>query len=358
MKAASAETDRERRVLVLAASPADADVTAKALSDAGIPVHVCRTADELCFEARGGAGVLLLTEESLTDPVAEGLSALIDGQPAWSDIPVIVLTAPKRDPRTQWQLIEEGSSVRNATLLERPMRSETLLHAVRVALRDREQQYRLRDHLSERERMLAHTETLLRELQHRVKNNLQMIQSLIRMSARRVSPDARPYFEDVTRRIWAIGHLHSRIYAQDRFADVDLGGYLSEIADQAASGFGLATQNVRVDTAVQPVSVDIDTAIPIGLIVTELLTNAMKYAFPNGRGGAIKVELAVDGDTVALTVADDGIGLPKARDSASTGLRIVDALANQIGGTFEIAAECGTRCVVRFPRQGRSLQSA
>jgi two-component sensor histidine kinase len=269
---------------------------------------------------------------------------------------VIVLTARTREATAHWRLIADLPSIRNATLLERPMRTETLEQAVRVALRARERQYQLRAYLGERERLLAQRETLLREVQHRVKNNLQIIQSLVRMSAARAPPEATTLFTDVVNRIWAIGQLHTRIYAADNLAEIDLAAYLGDIADQAAAGFGALRERARVVKRLEPVSVGVDTAIPVGLIATELLTNSFKHAFPDGRAGEIRIELAVHGGVVELTAADDGVGLPAGPGRISTGLRLVQALAGQIGGELEPSDGPGARFTLRFPVQRRLRQ--
>ena len=122
----------------------------------------------------------------------------------------------------------------------------------------------------------------------------------------------------------------------------------SSIRSNAA--FGGLQQRVRITKHLEPIMVDVDTAIPLGLITTELLTNAYRYAFPAGAAGVIRVELRLHAGIVELTVADNGVGLPKAgAGPASSGLRLVQALAKQIGGTFAANAEPGMQGTLRFP---------
>ena len=255
----------------------------------------------------------------------------LDHQPAWSDIPLIVLTTRHREPTAHWRTIAELSSVRNATLLERPMRTEMLLQAVRVALRTRERQYQLRAHIAERESLLAQKEVLLREVYHRVKNNLQMMQSLVRLSAARAPPQAAPLFTDLASRIGAIGQLHNRIYASGNLTEIDAAAYVADVVDQVNAAFGALQQRVRIAKHLEPIMVDVDTAIPLGLITTELLTNAYRYAFPAGAAGVIRVELTLhaehrraDGRRQWRWAAESGSGPGLVRPAAGAGARQAD----------------------------------
>jgi two-component sensor histidine kinase len=350
MTGAPIRAELERRVAMLPPSEADGVVAAQVLDAAGIQIALCATAEELCATAAVGAAALVLAEESLVGTDFHRISGFLDRQPAWSDIPLIVLTTRHREPTQHWRIVAEPSSVRNAMLLERPMRTEMLLQAIRVALRTRARQYQLRANIAERESLLAQRETLLREVHHRVKNNLQIMQSLVRLSAARAPAQAAPQFADLVGRLGAIGQLHTRIYASGNFTEIDAAAYLADVIAQVDAAFGAVQHSVRVVKYLAPLTVDVDTAIPLGLITTELLTNAYRHAFPVDYAGTIRVELTQHAGIVQLTVADDGVGLPGAgRDSALTGLRLVQALAKQIGGTVAAEAGSGTQGTLRFP---------
>lgn len=159
-------------VLVLTATSSDGRAVMKALRKAGIPGQLC-TVDALSSEVRAGAGAIILAEEVVSATAVRELAKLIGDQPAWSDIPLIILTHPKRDPRAHWRLIQNMAFIQNATFLERPMRVQALLQALRIALRGREQQYRLRDQMREREALLARSEENERGLSA-VLNNTRM----------------------------------------------------------------------------------------------------------------------------------------------------------------------------------------
>lgn len=191
---------------------------------------------------------------------------------------------------------------------------------------------------------------LLNEVHHRVKNNLQIITSLLRLEAGRSSqPDTKMVLKDVQGRIRAMALLHEALYRSGTFASVELGGYLKQLATQAfrVQGNGM----VRLDLRLSPAQVSMDVATPCGLLVNELITNALKHAFPPGRGGEILIELhALPTEKDApplwrLRVRDNGIGLPAdldVRREHSLGLQLAADLAKQLGGTLELVSEPGS----------------
>lgn len=355
MTSAAAKAEAEGRVLMLPPSAADGAVALQVLRAAAMDAALCLTTKSLCATAEGGAAVLVLAEEALVGSGFRCLSEFFDRQPVWSDIPLIVLTSRRPEPTAHWRTVAELYWIRNAMLLERPMRTEMLVQAVRVALRTRDRQYQLRSFIAEREGLLKQRDMLLREMHHRVKNNLQMMQSLIRLSSARAPPQAEPLFTDLFARIAAIGQLHAQIYARDNFINVEADVYVSGIADQVDAAFGSPQQRVRIVRQLEPITVDVDTAVPLGLITTELLTNAYRYAFPNGSAGEVCLVLASRDGMVELTVADNGVGLatPEATGT-STGLRLAKALARQIGGRLTLRVGPGVRGTVLFPREGRT----
>jgi PAS domain S-box-containing protein len=163
---------RDSLVLLLTTAPQDGHAIMRAMADAGIATQLCTAAD-LSREVRAGVGAIVLLEEAMSKTIVRELATVIEEQVIWSDIPLIILTTPKRDASAHWRLIQNAPSIRNATFLERPMRIATLLQAVKVALRGREKQYRLRDQMREREQLLAHSEQNERRLSA-VLNNTRM----------------------------------------------------------------------------------------------------------------------------------------------------------------------------------------
>jgi two-component sensor histidine kinase len=343
-----ASSGQDRCALVLVSNVTDGAVIARVLAESGVETINYATAEELLSAARAGVGIIIIAEEALVGMALELLAAFFEEEPPWSQVPLIVLTAPIHSRRPSWrQRVADFPFVRSATLLERPLRTETLVQSVRVAMRSRDRQYRLRNYLAEREQLLTRTSTLFRELQHRVKNNLQVVQSLVRLSAKRAPADLEEYFEEVMRQIWAIGQAHHKLYAGGNLDHIDLCSYIADISDVSLIGFESVKDRVRVKRQLEPITVEVDAAIPIGLIVTELLTNALKYAFPGRRGGEIRICLASRSGYGELTIMDDGVGLAEERNG--TGLRIVQGLVTQIEGDLELLKQAGTRWILRFP---------
>ncbi|HEX7067035.1 MAG TPA: histidine kinase dimerization/phosphoacceptor domain -containing protein [Candidatus Limnocylindria bacterium] len=229
----------------------------------------------------------------------------------------------------------------------------TVTQAVRRGQAARQHRRTLERQVSARtadlEKVIADKDVLLREVHHRVKNNLQMIQAMIRMHAGKVPAEAQPVFADITRRIVAIGQVYSQIYGSAKLEGLDLAVYLRTVCQQTAVGI-LPDDQVRLDMNLDSIEVDIDTALPIGLIAVELVMNAYKHAFPDGRRGEVAVKLQRRDRYGVLTVRDDGIGLPATRPQGITGLTLIDALAGQVDGRLKFSSlpTGGTRCRLTF----------
>ena len=203
---------------------------------------------------------------------------------------------------------------------------------------------RLQDSLHEKE-------VLLREVHHRVKNNLQIVSSLLNLQSRQLTdPAAVDVFASTRDRVRAMAAVHERLYESGDFGAIDLAAHLEKLARMLLRAHAMAVQPVlRLD----PVMVDLSTAVPLSLIASELLTNALKYAFAGDRQGTLTLGLRAEGAHHELRIADDGPGLPAALDPAATrtlGLRLVRDLARQIRGELAIASTAaGTSVTVRWP---------
>jgi PAS domain S-box-containing protein len=191
----------------------------------------------------------------------------------------------------------------------------------------------------EREHTAAHERIgmLLQELTHRVKNSLQFIAATVMIESRsHQSGEGKAALERVSHRITALGHLYSKLTDTDTVEAVDAATYLEELCrDLIASVRMPGDTSIVLKTDIAPERLPTDRAIPIGLIVNELVTNAVKYAFPGERTGTVMVSLKREPGELRLTVADDGRGLDPRRADSGLGGRLVDGFAHQLGGRVE-----------------------
>ncbi len=228
-------------------------------------------------------------------------------------------------------------------------------------LRANEQQLRdlakyLEERVAERTqdlvRAVGERESLLKEIHHRVKNNLQVISSMLNLQARRIT-DARfkGVFDESQQRIQTIALVHENLYQSRDLSSIGFDDYLKALVGNVMSAQSAA--RVTAVTDVENVSLPIKTAIPCGLIVNELVTNSLKYAFPNERAGTVTVSMKRDRDHVELRVADDGVGLPTTLDPAKAktlGLDLVYTFAEQLDATVDVASSStGVMFTLRFP---------
>jgi len=200
---------------------------------------------------------------------------------------------------------------------------------------------------------LHEKEALLKEVHHRVKNNLQVITSLLRLeTSRSAEPGTKTVLREMQGRIRSMALLHEALYRSGNFARVDLADYLHQLSSQLFRTQNAEPSRVLLVNDLQPSLVDIDQAIPCGLITNELLTNALKYAFADGRTGEVRLELrTASHGLVRLTVSDTGIGLPadfEERRGRSLGLQLVADLARQLSGGLEIDSGPGAKFSLSF----------
>lgn len=188
---------------------------------------------------------------------------------------------------------------------------------------------------------LEHNEFLLREIHHRVKNNLQAVSSLIRLQ-----PMPKDSKDDLARRIGAMVAVHEQIYGNDQFDRLDLARYLERLVNEVAAGFPGA---VDVATSFEPISISRDRALPVGLFLNEVVSNAFKHAFRERETGRLEVKLTSEGDGAKLTVVDDGDGYDTSGDRKGMGRRLIDGFVAQLDGSLEVVADGGTRVVLTFP---------
>jgi PAS domain S-box-containing protein len=196
------------------------------------------------------------------------------------------------------------------------------------------------------QRMLDQEEILMKELQHRVKNNLNVILSLLSLESARLTDDnSKRVFKAAQSRIHSMSAIYEQLYRSTDLGSVELREYIRNLAESIFASYALNTEAITLHTDLAKTKLDLRRAVPLGLIVNELITNALKYAYPSGDKGEIRVGLENDGTRVVLTVSDAGVGFPKefAIEKTDTlGLKLVEMLADQIDGTVSIDCSAGT----------------
>ncbi|MDP2639285.1 MAG: histidine kinase dimerization/phosphoacceptor domain -containing protein, partial [Betaproteobacteria bacterium] len=198
---------------------------------------------------------------------------------------------------------------------------------------------------------LAEKEVLMREIQHRVKNNLQMMSALLELQSDYVKDEkVLGYFKDSQQRIQSMALIHEQLYRSDNLAQIDFADFLRGLMDNLCGQFRERCSQVNVRINAQACRLPVDVAIPCGLVVTELVSNAFKHAYPEGRAGELRITLQCSDDgKVALEVADDGVGLPPGLDlrrGKSFGLRVITLMVEeQLHGKLRVESDHGTRVV-------------
>jgi two-component sensor histidine kinase len=200
---------------------------------------------------------------------------------------------------------------------------------------------------------LREKEVLLKEIHHRVKNNLQVISSLLNLQARYLpDPAARAIFSQSQNRVQSIALVHERLYESADLSHVNFSKYLSVLLDNIFDTYDASSRGLSKVIDVGDANLPVDVAIPCGLIVNELVTNALKHAFPGGRTGVVRVSLRESTNGwLDLAVEDDGVGMPPdidPRNTVSLGLDLVVTFAEQLNAEVDIVRERGTSFRFRF----------
>jgi len=200
-------------------------------------------------------------------------------------------------------------------------------------------------------RSLEEKVILLREIHHRVKNNLQIIASLLNLQSRYITdPKVLESIKDSQSRVRAMALAHERIYRSHNLSDINLKDYLNYLTKQILQFYNVNQYPIGISVTMDAIMADIDTVIPVGLILNELVSNSLKHAFPDGRKGTISIEgFPEDANTFRFVYHDDGVGMPAGFDwknTESLGLRLVNSLVDQLDGTLESCDGEGTTFII------------
>lgn len=289
------------------------------------------------------------------------------------------LTSHLRDLRSTTQKISDSGDLENRAEIAGPDEVRTLaasfnvmidklkesrdLLEVRIAERTaelRKVNAQLQEELAERmhaeERIgaaLREKEILLKEIHHRVKNNLQIVASMLQLQLGYIEDKrARMLFQESQRRVESMSLIHEKLYRTEDLARIDFGDYVDGLVNNLVALNTGGSKRVGIESAIEGILLDVNNAIPCGLIINELVTNALRHAFPEGRSGKIDISMnRDDAGKVALVVGDNGIGFPEDtdfRNTRSLGMQLVISLVNQLGGMIELDRTEGTSFRIAF----------
>jgi two-component sensor histidine kinase len=346
-------------VLYIDDDPGIARLVQRHLQRAGFLVTLARTGDEglamaqaTCFDAIGLDHYM---------PGQDGLEVLEALRLLPNPPPVIFVTGAE-EPRIAVTALKNGAAdyvVKDVhgTFIE--LLAASISQEITRARLQREHEAAEREVRLSRDRLAvlaAQQAVLLREVNHRVANSLQLIISLIEMQARRVAdPVARQMLNQAAERVEAVTMVHRRLYTGDDVEFVEMDAYLEGLVDELERATHAAdppggSHARRIELAADPIRVETDRAVPIGLMVNELVTNALKYAYPQDQPGQVRVELRRLADGLRLVVEDDGVGYPLAETTprgSGLGSLIVGSMAQSLKATVELdRGHHGTRFVV------------
>jgi two-component sensor histidine kinase len=197
---------------------------------------------------------------------------------------------------------------------------------------------------------LAEKEVLLSELHHRVKNNLAIISGLFSLKINTdMPPEAKNVLVESRNRVLSMSLIHNRLYKNNNLSDVNFEQYTAELISEINSSYPSISGSIKVNTTIGKLVLNINTAVPCGLILNELLTNCYKHAFANRLQGTIEVSFSRENNYYVLVVTDDGVGLsPGYREKESLGMSVIEALSEQLNGSYEYNTDKGTAFTLKF----------
>jgi two-component sensor histidine kinase len=310
-------------------------------------IHLPRLGLALNQLAKGGVDIVLL---DLGLPDGDGLEIVRKVRAVAPQVPLVVLTGRDDDTVIAEAMLEGAQDYLVKGQIEQRALPRALRHAIeRFSLVNKAALANI-----ELERRVHEKDILLGEIHHRVKNSLQVVSSLLSLEGARIQ-DATvcEMLQATQNRIRSMALIHQTLYQSKDFARVDFHAFLRSFVPTLIQSYSIHPEQVTLSFHVAEVRLPIDAAIPCGLIVNELVSNALKHAFPAERPGKIEVDFTHDCDQHAtLSVSDDGIGIPESFDyerSETLGIQLVYLLAGQICGTVGVERRDPTRFVIRFP---------
>ncbi|MCC7551280.1 MAG: sensor histidine kinase [Methanobacterium sp.] len=317
---------------------------------------VNRKNSEMVGELLGADYQIYYDESEISEDLKDDLSLIIMDMASWAAkkeemkskkekekplfLPYLLVTSSKdlkMIKREVWESFDEVITI--------PITKMVLQSRVRVLLQTR----RLSVQVNQ---LLYDKEMLMKEIHHRVKNNLMIISSLLNLQARYIEDeDARGIFKESQNRAKSMALIHERLYRSSDLKSIDFADYIRSLTRDLFHAYSTEKGKVQLMMDVEDVMLDVNHAVPLGLIINELITNSLKYAFPDEQEGIISINFHKEGDEYMLEVSDDGVGIPtdfELDKSDSLGMLLVTSLTSQIQGEVELERDPGTTFRIKF----------
>jgi two-component system, sensor histidine kinase PdtaS len=210
------------------------------------------------------------------------------------------------------------------------------------------------------EHLLVEKDWLLKEVHHRVKNNLHTVICLLELQAASLENDSLKAIENGQHRIYAMSLIHQKLYQSDDIKTIDMSAYIPELVQSLQESFDTSNQ-IKFKLNIDPINLTLSNAVPFGLIINEAVTNSIKYAFPGDRKGEISISMIEDGEQIKLELADNGIGMTLNNyetGQGSLGLRLMKGLSEDIKADISFEVDNGTKVLIIFKRDAMSDQES
>lgn len=203
------------------------------------------------------------------------------------------------------------------------------------------------------EEAMSEKETLLREIHHRVKNNLQIVSSILSLQGRYTDdPQIESAIREGKDRVTSMSLIHQNLYQKDNLKGVDVQDYFIKLFSSLFDSYNIQPEKIDLELDIAPINLDVDTIVPIGLVVNELVSNALKHAFPEDRKGIVSVSLTESNDSIILIVEDDGVGLDvlEINENKSMGYTLIETFKNKLNAQVEIDSIAGTKITLQIKK--------
>ena len=338
--------EEELRVLILEDVELDAELTEYELRREGLNFisRIVETENEFIIGLEEFQPDLILADHSL--PTFDGISALKIARQKSPRIPFIFVSGKIGDENAVDMLKMGAKDYVFKNNLKK------LVPAIQRALIEKDELEELIENRNALEKALKEKEMLLKEIHHRVKNNLMIISSLLELQSYYIKDKTDlDFFRESRTRADSMALIHEKLYQSTDLKNIDFSDYITSLATDLLEVYTITPERIKLVINAPNINLDINTAIPLGLITNELISNSLKHAFPDNKMGAITLEIYKSGDTYTFKVKDDGIGLPSDLDYKnpdSLGLELVNTLTTQIGGKLELNTQNGTEFIITF----------